>query len=120
MDVFDEDPPNLGGRPSWEPTEKERISAETMAGYGVPWQMIATLLGVSRPTLMKYLTPELETGKAKATVKVTQTLFLRATVGNDLGAMIFWLKAQAGWREKHPDDDGDDSKTLIIRGGLPD
>ena len=28
-----------------------------------------------------------------------------ATVDKNVAAAIFWLKARAGWREKHPDKD---------------
>lgn len=115
------DRPHTGGKPEWEPTEDERFRAETLAGYGVPHKMIALLCGVSEPTLRKHLSDVLDLGEAKATSQVAQTLYMRATKGNDLGAAIFWLKARAGWREKHPDnDENDKSVTIVIKGGLPD
>jgi hypothetical protein len=32
---------------------------------------------------------------------VAQSLFNMATQGNNVAAAIFWMKARAGWREKH-------------------
>lgn len=107
------------GRPEWEPTQEDRFRAETLSGYGIPHKMIALLIGVSTPTLRKHLGDALELGEAKATSQVAQTLYMRATKQNDLGAAIFWLKARAGWREKHPEDEGTD-KNVTITGGLPD
>jgi hypothetical protein len=96
-----------------EPDEKSRQLVKTCAGLGLPYKMIATLVGIgSDNTLMKYYAAELEEGKAQATFEVAKTLFHRATVGKDLGAAIFWLKAQAGWREKHVLDDPENRQSL--------
>ena len=34
-------------------------------------------------------------------MKVAQSLFQMATQGKNVAAAIFWMKARAGWREKH-------------------
>jgi hypothetical protein len=98
------------GRPEHEPTAESRQSVKLYAGIGLPHKMIATLLGLgSDNTLRKHYAAELDVGEAEATAKVARCLFLRAVgndgKGGDLGAMIFWLKARAGWREKHVLDD---------------
>ncbi len=85
--------------PSHKPTAKLRAEVEAYATVGVPHKMIAALINTSDNTLLKHYARELEVGKAKATAQVAKTLFQLATVGKNLGAMIFWLKAQAGWRE---------------------
>jgi hypothetical protein len=76
---------------------------QAFAAYGVPQAQIALLLGVALDTLRKHYLPQLDLGSAQATAKVAQTLYQRATSGNDLGATIFWLKARAGWSERAPD-----------------
>jgi hypothetical protein len=43
----------------------------------------------------------LDRGSIEATAKVAQTLFGMATSGQNVAAAIFWMKARAGWREKH-------------------
>lgn len=66
---------------------------------GVNHDDISRLIGVSKKTLYKYYDAELKLGKAKANAKVAQSLFSQAMSGNTAAA-IFWMKAQAGWREK--------------------
>lgn len=98
--------------PPHAPDEKSRALVRTAAGYGLPMNMICVLVGISENTLRLHYKAELADGKATATFEVAKTLFHRATVGKDLGAAIFWLKAQAGWREKHVLDDPGARATL--------
>jgi hypothetical protein len=72
-----------------------------MAGYGVPQDDIATLLELDPKTLRKHFRRELDRGSIEATAKVGQSLFRMATEGGSVAAAIFWMKARAGWREKH-------------------
>src|ERR1700712_3530954 len=72
-----------------------------MAGLGVPHDGIAVLLEIDPKTLRKYFHNELERGSVEATAKVAQSLFHMATVEKNVAAAIFWMKARAGWREKH-------------------
>jgi hypothetical protein len=104
--------PSMGARsetemanPPHEPTDQLRNVAKTAAGFGLPHEMIATLVGISENTLRLYYAAELKQGKAQACFQVAKTLFDRATTGKDLGAAIFFLKSQAGFREKHVLDD---------------
>lgn len=71
-----------------------------LSGFGVPQAQIAVLLGCDPKTLRKHFGHELSVGDAKATAKIAQTLYNKA-VGGDTASLIFWLKARAGWREKH-------------------
>jgi hypothetical protein len=88
------------GRPAFEPTEHERIQVAAMAGYGLPHTHIAALIrnGIDDDTLRKWFSSELEQGKAKANLKIGQTLFQKA-VNGDTTAAIWWSKTQMGWRE---------------------
>ena len=82
-----------------ETTDETRTMARTLSGLGVPQDDIATLLGVSKPTLHKHYREELYKGMAEANAKVAQSLFKQATGGNTAAA-IFWMKARANWTEK--------------------
>ena len=82
-----------------EPTDKSRAEVEAYAAVGVPHHDIAKLIKIDTKTLLKYYRDELDLGKAKATAQVGRALFKAATSGNT-SAQIFWMKAQAGWREK--------------------
>ena len=85
----------------FEPTEEQRRTVRAMAGYGVPQNDIATLLEIDAKTLRKHFRRELDRGAIEATAKVGQSLFRMATEGQSVAAAIFWMKARAGWREKH-------------------
>ena len=86
---------------AFRPTEEQRRTVKAMAGLGVPHEGIAILLEIDAKTLRKYFQPELDRGSVEATAKVAQSLFQLATSGKNVAAAIFWMKARAGWREKH-------------------
>jgi len=72
-----------------------------MAGYGVPELSIARVVGIDAKTLRKHYRDELDTGQIKATAKVAESLFRKATSdgSQSVTAAIFWLKTRGGWRE---------------------
>ena len=88
-------------RSAFEPTTEQRRMARAMAGLGLPQDQIALLLEVDPKTLRKHFRDDLDRGMAEANVKVGQSLFNMATTGGSVAAAIFWMKARAGWREKH-------------------
>ena len=94
------DDPKMG-RPPLVPTDDERKQVEAMAGYGVPFASIAALIqgGIDEDTLNKHFCTELRQGKAKAQAKVGQTLWQRATSGEDTTAAIWYSKTQMGWKD---------------------
>ena len=84
-----------------KPTEEQRKTVRAMSGYGIRHDDIATLLEIDPKTLRKHFRRELDRGSIEATAKVAQSLFNMATVDKNVAAAIFWMKARAGWREKH-------------------
>ena len=86
---------------AFQPTDEHRRTVKAMAGLGVPHEGIAVLLEIDPKTLRKHFHAELERGSVEATAKVAQSLFQMATQGKNVAAAIFWMKARAGWREKH-------------------
>ena len=82
------------------PTDEQRRMVRGLSGFGVPHDDVALIVGCSPPTLRKRFRRELDLGSAEANAKVAQTLFQQATSGTNTAAMIFWMKARAGWREK--------------------
>lgn len=83
-----------------KPTQKSRNQAEEMAGYGLPHEQIASIIGMDDKTLRKYYRTELDRGKACANAAVAKSLFQKATEDKDTTAMIWWTKAQMGWSDK--------------------
>ena len=91
---------NNVGRPEYEKTKDHTKLVEALSIAGVTQTLIAQILKISEPTLRKHYRDQLDTSKARANAIISQALFKRAKDGNVL-AQIFWLKTQAGWREKN-------------------
>ena len=94
-----------GGRPKgskavnkFEPTDQQRHLVVMMSANGVKQSEQARALNCGEKTLAKYFKEELAFGKMKATAHVSGALYKNALEGN-VQAQIFWVKAQAGWRE---------------------
>jgi hypothetical protein len=88
-------------RRAHKPDPFQRRQVEAMAGYGVPETDIARVLAIDPKTLRKHYREELDTGQVKATAKVAESLFHKATGdgAQSVTAAIFWLKTRGGWRE---------------------
>ena len=93
------------GRKRHAPDTVLRRQVEAMAAYGVPELDIARVVGIDPKTLRKHYRDELDTGRVKATAKVAEFLFRRATTEGPqaVTAAIFWLKTRGGWREMPQD-----------------
>lgn len=89
------------GRHSHLPDERGRRQVEALAAYGVPEADIARVVGVDPKTLRKHYRDELDLGATKATAKVAEFLFRKATTEGPqcVTAAIFWMKTRGGWRE---------------------
>ena len=89
------------GRRTHRPDETSRRQVEAMAGYGVPEADIARVVGIDAKTLRRHYREELETGHIKASARVAENLYRKATgEGREaVVAAIFWLKTRAGWKE---------------------
>ena len=93
------------GRPAYEPTPKDRRIAEAMAGWAIPQERIAKVIGIDAKTLRRHFAEELEIGSARLEAQLAQNL-LRIAQGQDrqaLIATIFALKARFGWVEAAPE-----------------
>src|SRR3989337_240039 len=89
------------GRRAHRPDSISRRQVGAEAGDGGPEADIARVLTVDPKTLRKHYREELDTGHIKATAKVAENLYRKATgEGREaVTAAIFWLKTRAGWRE---------------------
>ena len=81
-----------------KPTDETRRLVETSSGIGLPHEQIALLLEIDDKTLRKHYRAELDKGKAKAHLRIAQTLFNKATSG-DTTSLIWWTKTQMRWSE---------------------
>ena len=83
------------------PSPASRQQVEAMAAYGIPETDIARVLEVDVEMLRRHYRKELGSGHVKATAKVAENLYRKATgEGREaVVAAIFWLKTRAGWKE---------------------
>ena len=86
------------GRPPHLATADTRNRVFMLSTVGTRHEDIATVLGISHDTLVKYYKEELDKGRIEANASVAETLFKQAKEGNTT-AMIFWLKSRARWKE---------------------
>lgn len=114
---------NLGGRPQVELTPQQKEEVKTLAAV-LNTEQIADYFGISRTTFYEIMKRDEEVseqykkGKAQAIGTIAQSLISKARDGN-LGAQIFFLKTQAGWKEtqshEHSSPDGSMGPTKIER-----
>ncbi|MGK7867668.1 hypothetical protein [Falsiroseomonas sp. E2-1-a20] len=91
---------------TYVPTDEQRRTVRAMSGLGIPQDDLATFLDIDKKKLRKHFRQELDRGSVEAATKVAQSLFRMATDGGSVAAAIFWMKARAGWREKHDGSGG--------------
>ena len=110
------------GRKPKELTEEQTVQVEALAAY-LTQEQIADYFGISDRTFREMMgrDPSISSaykrGKAKAIGSVAQGLLQKARAG-DTASAIFYLKTQAGWREKqdvnHVSEDGSMTPTRIV------
>ena len=86
------------GRPAAVSNPVHAAMVESLAGLGTPHPDIGVMIGMHDLKRMRKLyANELAQGKIKANASVAKNLFNQAKTNSR--AAIFWMKAQAGWRE---------------------
>lgn len=94
----------MAGRPAIEITPEMIKKAESLAAQGLTQEQIASVLGIGKSTFYEKVKqyPELleaiKEGKDKGIATIANALFNKAKSGDNT-AMIFYLKARAGWRD---------------------
>jgi hypothetical protein len=82
-----------------EPTQLTRDMVSNLCMVGIQQEIIAKVLRVSRPTLMKHYRVELDASKLVMLAEVCGALYKNAVVNENVAAQIFIMKTQGGWRE---------------------
>lgn len=112
------DEKDKGGRPQVELTAKQISEVETLAAI-LSTEQIADYFGISRATWYNLMERNEEVfrqykkGKARAIASVASNLVTKANSG-DLGAQIFFLKTQAGWKETQKIEGGGENGDLVV------
>lgn len=101
-------------------SDEDRWLVESLAGMGLPYSNIASLVrdgkGIDKEVLTHEFKTELARGKAKANAEVARSLFQKATEDKDTTALIFWAKTQMRWSEKATQeiDEAPEPKQIIF------
>ena len=105
--------PRKAGRPPHLPNADTRNKVYMLSTVGTRHEDIASVLGITHDTLVKYYKEELDKGRIEANASVAETLFKQAKEGNTT-AMIFWLKSRARWKEStQPEISGNPDGTPV-------
>lgn len=99
------------GMPPHEPTKHTRELVMIHTVVGTTQEHLSKILGIDLKTLRKWYRGELDLAKARANATIGGALFNKAKDG-DTTAMIFWMKTQAGWREKEHYDEAPPTITI--------
>lgn len=99
--------PQKGGYPFTDPfldpTNMEKL--KTLASYGMTVEQISAIFKISRTTMFEIIrrNPDVSQyyreGKSIGIAQVSKSLIQKAMEG-DVGCMIFYLKTQAGWKDR--------------------
>ena len=87
-----------------------------LASFGVRHDEIATYIDVDPKTLRKHYRRELDTATIRANAAMARRLYSAGMEEGNVAAMIFWMKARGGWREKQEVEVSGDFPVLIVRG----
>lgn len=113
---------NRGRKPSLEITNELLIEIEELAGKGLTQKQISAYYGITPVTWHKMKKKHSEIrisykkGKSKTIAFVTGKLMDKIRKGNS-ACIMFYLKTQAGWREKSSsgDDNNVKSKKTLLK-----
>jgi len=88
------------------------------AGLGITQEQIATLIGKCVDTLAAHCRDDLDAGAAEAKAKVGGAI-VKAALGGNMTAAIFYAKTQMGWKEvsahEHSGPNGSPIQTEQVR-----
>jgi hypothetical protein len=114
---------NRGGRPPYQPTERDRQTVELMIAAGIEQDNIAACLDITRKTLAKHFKREIRTAADRANARVAGSLFKKATSDDHpqaVTAAIWWSKVRMKWAEtvknEHTGKDGEPIRAVFLPG----
>jgi DNA-binding CsgD family transcriptional regulator len=79
-------------------TKQQRDFVEAMAGFSIPQEDIARVIGIAVDTLRAHFRDELDLGPIRMNLRVVTNLFTQTKTNP--AAAIYWTKARLGWRER--------------------
>lgn len=96
----DKVPATSHNSPGFKPTRGQAVQVEKMRALGLNTREISLVLQIEKSLLEFYYSYELKTAKLRTNVAVAKVALTMALSGADSDMTRFWLKTQAGWKEK--------------------
>ncbi len=84
------------GRPKFEPTPAQRVTALALKAAGSPHAVIASIMEIPLRTFDRHFKREIAQGHEEVTARIAHGLIGRA-LGGDNDAAKFFLRTRAGW-----------------------
>jgi hypothetical protein len=116
-------PTRKRGQPPYVPTDKDRLTVKVMVAGGIEQVAIASVLGISGPTLRKNFRREIETAAAEIGGRVVASLINmavgqsaapgRSALPPNFSAAKWYTQARMGWSERIVVDDGKPADTPL-------
>lgn len=88
------------GQPPFVPTEVQRMTVQGLVSIGTEQWVIAEALKIPLRTLARHFTEELKNGRAVMHARIGGGI-VAAALSGDKTMMIFYAKAQMGWRDRY-------------------
>ena len=90
------------GRPQHDPTKEDREKVLRMILIGLPHERIATVMGLSKPTVYRHYRDQLDHGADEINSKIAMSLVEKALGDGpqSVTAAIFLAKVRLGWKER--------------------
>jgi hypothetical protein len=101
------------GRPEKPFSEADRLKIFRMAGFGIPYTIIAKIVERDPKTLRKHCAKELFEGRLHADEAVLGSLHRMAVSEKCVTATIFWVKTRCTYLSSSLDDQDDIEKSEI-------
>lgn len=93
------------GRKPFKATSEQEFQVQELAGLGLTTEQIAHVTQIALRTLSRHFQEQISAGKARAIANVARTLYAMAVSGDSPASTFFYLKTQAGWKEKEPEQE---------------
>jgi DNA-binding CsgD family transcriptional regulator len=97
------------GRPGHVPTRVTRERVEVLVAGGLRQWQIASVLGISVPTLCEHYMPQLENGRARKRAEMLEALFKAGKEGGNVAAQKAWLALPDDMENPPPPPPGKDA-----------
>lgn len=100
---------------SKELTPEDRKEVTNMAARGMTIEEVAFVKGWEYQFVWRHLKMEMQRGRAIGKGTIKETAFRMANSGKFPAMTIFWLKANCGWRDVHPEDEYKAKESLSLK-----